>query len=186
MPRNLMSLLTAAILVASSVFAHSQAQNETELDHPSPAMTGERLVALIKQLDEAARGEANAWQFAVEQRQMILVFDDEADRMRLMSPIISTADLSGELAKRLLTANFDSALDARYAVGNEVVWSVFIHPLSPLTDKQFVSAVTQIFMAADTFGGTYSSGALVYQGGDSVEEYQRLERELRRRTAPSI
>ncbi|MBT8112371.1 MAG: hypothetical protein KJO81_07150 [Gammaproteobacteria bacterium] len=49
--------------------------------------------------------------------------------MRVIVPIVKVADIEeGELL-RLMQANFDSTLDARYSVANGVVWSAFIHLL---------------------------------------------------------
>jgi len=72
-----------------------------------------------------------------------------------------------------LQANFDSALDARYAVANGVLWSAYIHPLSSLQDKQFLEAVGQVVNLTSTFGSSYSSGALIFNGGDSKEIQRR-------------
>ena len=66
-----------------------------------------------------------------------------------------------------MQANFDSTLDARYSVANGVVWSAFILPLSPLSDEEFISGLAQAMTAATTFASTYSSGALIFRGGDS-------------------
>jgi len=38
-----------------------------------------------------------------------------------------------------MQANFDSALDARYAIAKGKLWSAFIHPLSELNEEQFFS-----------------------------------------------
>ena len=66
-----------------------------------------------------------------------------------------------------MQANFDTALDARYAIANGLVWGTFIHPLDSLTTRDFASGILQTKSLADTFGTTFSSGALSYGGGDS-------------------
>lgn len=168
-------------ILASVVFSASN----TLGDDTTP-MSDQHLVDLIKQIDPDTKGEGNSWQFSLENRPIILIFDTIADRMRLMTPVVESADLSAEVQIRVLQANFDSVLDARYAIANDLLWSVFIHPLSPLTENELISAITQVYMAAETFGVTYSSGALTFQGGDSVKEFEKLERELQRRLKPSI
>lgn len=47
------------------------------------------------------------------------------------------------------------------------MWATFIHPLSTLHDRQFISAIGQTVNLALTFGTTFSSGAMSFGGGDS-------------------
>ncbi len=117
---------------------------------------------------------------------MILIFDENADRMRMFTPIGPESALDPELMRRMLQANFDSALDARYAVAKELIWGVFIHPLSPLDDEQFASAVIQILNVADSFGSSFSSGLFTFGAGDSIEENRKLLEELRKLMNPVI
>lgn len=65
---------------------------------------------------------------------------------------------------RVLEANFHSALDARYATSDGVLYAAFIHPLSPLTEAEVRSAVAQVASLVRSFGTTYSSGELAYGG----------------------
>jgi hypothetical protein len=51
-----------------------------------------------------------------------------------------------------------------------VVWSAFIHPLSPLSDEEFIAGLAQALTVATTFGSTYSFGVLIFRGGDSDEK----------------
>jgi hypothetical protein len=82
---------------------------------------------------------------------------------------------------RLMQANFDSALDARYAVANGRLWGVFIHPLSPLEKNQFLSGLVQTVTVARTYGTGYTSGGAVFGGGDSNEIYRKLFEELQKK-----
>lgn len=59
-----------------------------------------------------------------------------------------------------MEANFHSALDARYAVSDGVLYSAFIHPLASLTERDLISGIGQTRQLALTFGRKYSSGAL--------------------------
>ncbi len=87
--------------------------------------------------------------------------------MRIMSPVVDNSALTPDLAVRLMQANFDSALDARYAIAKGKLWSVFIHPLSPLTDKELKSGLHQVVTLVRSYGGSFSSGGLQFGGGDS-------------------
>jgi len=65
-------------------------------------------------------------------------------------------------------------LDARYCIANGVLWSAFIHQLSILTDEELLSGLAQALTAAASFGTTYSSGALIFRGGDSSEQQRKF------------
>jgi len=85
--------------------------------------------------------------------------------MRLMSPIASADQITSAQLLSLLQANFDRTLDGRYAIGQGVVMSAFLHPLASLTDGELRAAIRQVAALADNFGGTLSSGDLQFTGG---------------------
>ena len=143
------------------------------------------IAEVIGALDSEAERSGNNWQFTVEERMLIVVNDANAGRMRIITPIAESANLPQEALERLMQANFDTALDARYAIGQGVVWGAFVHPLDSLTTRDFASGVLQTKSLADTFGTTFSSGVLNYGGGDSgailEEQLQELLEQLERR-----
>ena len=115
---------------------------------------------------------------AVRMGEIIMRID--ADRMRVLIPIEGTDDLSKDELLRLMQANFDSALDARYAIAQGQLWAAFIHPLSSLTDEEFLLGIGQTANVVASFGSTYSSGMFIFGGGDSAEiERKRFLEELR-------
>jgi hypothetical protein len=80
----------------------------------------------------------------------------------------------------LLQANFDSALDARYAIAQDTLWGTFIHPLSELSDEEFLVGLAQTVNVVTSYGTSYSSGMFIFGGGDSSDiERQRLIEELK-------
>ncbi|QMU60185.1 MAG: hypothetical protein GKR92_13475 [Gammaproteobacteria bacterium] len=130
-------------------------------------MDNARMHDLLQRVDPELEGELGSWIIAHEAVKAQIITDEKADRMRVIVPIVKVEDIEeGELL-RLMQANFDSALDARYSIANGVIWSAFIHPLSVLSDEEFISGLAQAMTAAATFGSTYSSGALIFRGGDS-------------------
>lgn len=178
-------VLTLALATVTAVWAQTHNDEPARSDSPQKTdqapMTPDRMADLLSRIDpETTRLESNQMHFSVAERAVLLVFDTDADRMRLMSPIIASDQLSEALLRRLMQANFDSALDARYAIAQGLLWSTFIHPLSDLTDELFMSAVGQVVNAAESFGTTYSSGALLYGGGDGAEEERELLEKLER------
>lgn len=147
-------------------------------DEDAGPMTGERLANLLKRLDTDARLDGTVVEFEVEGVPLVLVFDETADRMRLMSPVRKVDELEEGQLLRLMQANFDSALDARYAIANNVLWSVYVHPLASLSEEQFVVAVGQTINVVLTFGESYSSGVFIFNGGDSsaIERRKLIDR----------
>jgi len=139
-------------------------------------MTLTLLDELILRIDENAQREGNIWTLNYEELPVYIIADDSADRMRIMVPILESAELQQAQLYRILQANFESALDARYAIAQGVLWSAYLHPLKTLSDVQFFSGLAQTLNLMSTFGGSYSSGALLFQGGDGVEEKELQER----------
>lgn len=168
---------TAAALAITVLFilvVGRSAAQEPGAGAEAPAMTNQHLDQIIRRLDEGVQGRPGLWRLRIEGVQVTVITDENADRMRILVPVTEVDGLKqGELF-RLLQANFDSALDARYAVAKDIVWSAYIHPLGSLGDKEFLSGLGQTVNLALTFRAGYSSGALVFRGGDS-EELQRRE-----------
>ncbi len=69
-----------------------------------------------------------------------------------------------------MVANFDTAMDARYAIAQGGLWSTVLHPFAALTVDEFLSGFTQAVTLAGTYRTTYCSGALRFSGGDGVDK----------------
>jgi hypothetical protein len=132
-----------------------------------PPMTLERLDAIVRAIDPEVQTNGTMWQFTVNEVIVLVVTDEDADRMRAITPVRKAEDVTPEELTRLMQANFDSALDARYAIANDLLWSAFIHPLKPLGKNQLISGIGQVVNLAQSYGTLYSGGALQYGGGDS-------------------
>ena len=123
-------------------------------------------------LDEIISNEATQifesqlgfWKFEFCGRLTFVVTDETHNRMRIMTPVIESNELAGDDLIQLLNANFDRALDARYCINGDHLWSAFIHPLEELTDGLFLSGLNQVVTLADNYGTSFSSGALVFGG----------------------
>jgi HEAT repeat protein len=94
--------------------------------------------------------------------------------MRAVVPIRSSDGLSDDDVRRMMQANFDSALDARYAIAQGRLWAVFIHPLSALEKDQLISGLSQTVNLAKTYGSLYTGGAMLFGGGDSAAIHRGL------------
>ncbi|MEL7487598.1 MAG: type III secretion system chaperone [Pseudomonadota bacterium] len=154
---------------------------DAELGDPSVAAAAQ-LRAAVARIDPAAEFTANGAQFRVNQVPITLVYDLNADRMRLVAPVSALDDVEPEILVRLMQANFESALDARYAIAQGVIWSTFIHPLSTLDSEEFGSGIGQTVNLVTTFGGSYTSGAIIFGGGDNVTEERALIDSLQEKT----
>lgn len=147
----------------------------------SDPMTAERLGELIVRVDENAQFEVSTWAFTLVDLNVFVVYDMAADRMRILIPIGPAEDVPQEELLRMMQANFDSALDARYAVANGQLWGAFIHPLSELSDDEFLVGLAQTANVVLSYGTSYSSGLFTFGGGDSAEMQRELIEELRKK-----
>lgn len=175
-------LLAAFLFFTAAPLIAQEAETAPEVaPQAEPSMTMERLANIVLALDPDAQFRGPSIEFTVADIPVILIADPRADRMRAMVPIRAADGLDAAELMRLMQANFDSALDARYAVAQGRLWGVFIHPLSPLKSDQLVSGLAQTVNVARTYGQSYSGGAQVFGGGDSGGIYEQLLDELRKR-----
>ena len=137
-----------------------------------------RLRNIVQRIDPNAELLPNGATFRVQNIPVTLVYDINADRMRLISPASSIEELDAEMLVRLMQANFDTALDSRYALAGGILWATYLHPLSTLSSDQFGSGLGQTINLVATFGSTFTSGAIVFGGGDSTQQQRELIEEL--------
>ena len=130
-------------------------------------MTNDRLDGLIRQTSKTVKGEAGYWQIKIGGRDVLVITDARHNRMRIMSPVAAQDQLDKDELIRLLEANFGSALDSKYALRDQTLWSVFTHPLAELSDEQFLDCMAQVANLADNFGRSYASSNLIFGGGSS-------------------
>jgi len=143
-------------------------------------MNSKNLSRIISKVSDTAITTGNTIRFAYKERPLICVYDENANRMRIISPIVETKDLEEKHLLNALVANFHSALDVKYALSDEVMWAVFIHPLQELSEHQVIEAIRQVHTASVTFGSTYSSTNLVFPGNtkkiDSIQPKKLINR----------
>ena len=129
-------------------------------------MTNKKLDDLIRQITSDVVGQMGNWQFLINKRDILVITDERHNRMRIMSPVTTQDRLNEAELTRLLEANFSSALDAKYALRDQTLWSVFTHPLGELSDEQFLDCVAQVANLANNFGHSYASGNLFFGAGE--------------------
>ena len=122
----------------------------------------EELQGLLSEVAQDVEGDDGAWQFDLDDVRVACLTDARFDRMRLIAPVVEIDELTDEQRDECLQANFHTALDARYATSDGVLYAAFIHPLGSLTAEDLRSALTQVVNLVHTFGSSYSGGTLVF------------------------
>ncbi len=140
------------------------------IQSPAQEMTTEDLEKIFYVVSDSLRGERGNWQFMINGKIIACIADEKHNRMRIMSPIIEQSKLTSEDMAKLLEANYHTALDARYAISKNILWSIYIHPLHELSKDQVLNAIDQVYNAAATYGTTYTSSGLAFPKKAKEEE----------------
>jgi hypothetical protein len=138
-------------------------------------MTNETLGNIFTKTADSVHGTNGRWQFTIKDVLFICLTDSTHNRMRIISPIMETFQLSNELQTLALSANFHTALDVKYAISDNVLWSAFIHPLRELSEDQVEDAISQVYYGNINFGTTFSSTSLVFPGNQREKEPDKKE-----------
>lgn len=88
-------LLAASLALAAASLSAAHAQGEK-------AMTNARLDELIKRLDDKSRGRPGYWTLTIDEREVLVITDERADRMRIISGVAKADQLPPELLYRLM------------------------------------------------------------------------------------
>ncbi len=160
-------------LAALAVFASSRSL-PLHRRPPKPPMTLARIAEIVLLLDPGAQVAGSGLTLTIDDIPVLIVADPAANRMRAMVPIRSAEGMTPEELTRVMQANFDSALDARYAIAQGRLWGVFIHPLAELQRDQLISGIAQTVNVAKTYGTIYQSGGVTFGGGDSGDLQRAL------------
>lgn len=128
-------------------------------------MDNDRLGILIREAATEIHEERSGfWKFEIDSAVVFVITDQTHNRMRIMTPVGEVDSISSEQCQILLSANFDRALDARYCLNDNVVWSAYLHPLRELISSEFLGALSQVVRLAKNFGSSYSSTDIVFGG----------------------
>lgn len=144
----------------------------------SQNMNNEKMGTILESVSDSIQGQNGQWQFKVKDILLMCITDTKHNRMRIISPITEAKRLDDKLKSAALVADFHTALDVKYAIADDVLWSVYIHPLKELTEAQVRDAVSQVYAANITFGTTFSSTDLVFPGSQKKEETKKKKKSL--------
>ncbi|HHC79783.1 MAG TPA: hypothetical protein ENK46_07865 [Flavobacteriia bacterium] len=141
-------------------------------------MTNSDLEKIIYVVADSLRGTEGNWQFMIKDRILLCITDENHNRMRIISPIIEQKKLAYTDLLKLMEANFHTALDVKYAISDDILWSVFIHPLKELSKDEALSAINQVYTAAESYGTTYHSTNLTFPDKQKEEAQQKRKKKL--------
>jgi len=148
-------------------------------------MSISKLSEIITRVSDTAQQQNGTFKFIYKETILLCMTDENANRMRIISPVIEVVKLNDEELKNALLANFHTALDVKYAISEDILWSVFIHPLKELSERQVENAIDQVYNANVTFGTTYSSTSLIFPGNlqngdENIEEPKPKPKSLKK------
>ena len=124
-----------------------------------------RLEALLHRAFSNLKGEPGFWTAQLEDDLDIYVMTDEVqDRIRILIPVAEAERTDRDLLWVLLVANYELAVDARYAIHDGLVWCTFAHRLSWLTEAELDNALANVITLAKNTGTTFSSSDLMIGG----------------------
>jgi hypothetical protein len=133
-------------------------------------MTTQAMGKLLDSYVTELEGQPGFWRGVRNEVPVFVFSDDEHDRMRIMAPIGVIEELDSDLLHVLLQANYDRALDARYAMRGNELWSVVVHPLATLATDDLPSLFDQVVLLVKNTGTTFQSTELLFRSfpGDDI------------------
>lgn len=156
--------ISFVLVLSPIVLAQTEKQEEMLTENMDQTMSQQEMERIVKEMADEAKGESGVIEFIYQGIVMYLMSDVQHNRMRIISPIAEYNGLDKEVIDQAMQANFHTALDARYAVSDGVLYAAYIHPIAELEPKQLMFAVHQVANLAATFGTKFSSGALQFGG----------------------
>lgn len=126
-------------------------------------MTTQAMGKLLDSYLGDLEGQPGFWRGVRNEVPVFVFSDDEHDRMRIMAPIGVVEELDADLLHVLLQANYDRALDARYAMRGKELWSVVVHPLATLATDDLPALFDQVTTLVKNTGSTFASTDLVFR-----------------------
>ena len=179
--RTLLCVVALGLCLHVSVVAAEDGKDGSKAKNSKTAkMTNARLGALLKKRFDKLGGREGFWIVPIKAEKkgekdipLMIVTDERANRMRIMMPVRKfDKDKDKDLLLKLLKANFHSALDAKYAVNGDTIWSTFLHPLATLQEADLDNALSQVRTLRQNTGSSYSSGELQFGGGEPEKQPQ--------------
>ncbi|MDJ0531824.1 MAG: CesT family type III secretion system chaperone [Xenococcaceae cyanobacterium MO_207.B15] len=152
-------------------------------------MQAERITIILSEIfpqSTIERQTDKSWQVANETIRILILLSDDGSWLRILTPIAAQKDAQPFL-ENLMEANFDGTGEARYGLGQNVLWGLFQHSLESLTEEDFCSAIASVVSLAEkglsqAFQGVIENRireivqAAKTQGQTKEVTYQMIER----------
>ncbi|MGE0487419.1 MAG: hypothetical protein AB7Q81_24930 [Gammaproteobacteria bacterium] len=143
-PARFLAVMSTLLLAALPAIASA-----LEVGHIEP---------LLARLGIEAVGAGGQWRAVVAERAVMVIADEASGRLRIQAHVTAADALDEALLRRVLEADFGSAVDARYAIGGTTLWSLYVDDLADVDAARFAAALAQIANLAASFGHEYASG----------------------------
>lgn len=137
---------------------------------PGVAMNNHYLEGTLRSMTAEIEGGDGQWLLTWFDVEMIVISDENADRMRVIALIDGAAELNSDQLRFLLEANFERALDAKYTIWRDQVWATFVHPLSWLSPDELKAGVRQVVSLYQTYGTEFTSTGLTFSPSTGEDE----------------
>jgi len=125
-------------------------------------MSNKKIAKALNKITQELEGESGNWQVLYNDFPLFILTDESSNRMRIFTPIIEEMELKVGQMKRMLEANFHSALDAKYSLYEGFVIGIYTHPLQELDEVQMVDAMKQVVNLSKNFGTSYTSTDMMF------------------------
>jgi hypothetical protein len=155
-------LCFAWTLGACSTFSTLPEEASSGVHRVEGGMTQAELELAFGDLVDAIEGPPGSIRSQVAGVNVYLISEPAKDRMRLIVPVAGIKTLDARYLGTLLEANFESTLEARYAISDGAVHAIFIHSLSSLTQPEVESALRQVLNLKKNFGTSFSGGETIF------------------------
>ena len=126
-------------------------------------LTNKKLGKILKKHAIEIEGSDGGWELVLDRRPILVAADQNANRVRIFTFVAKLEEVNNDELEKLLRANFNSAVDAKYAIHNGLVMSIYSHPMDDLTELQVADALQQVDNLAENFRTSYSSTELPFQ-----------------------
>ena len=119
-------------------------------------MNTDQIETLLKSRFDNVELVNDRWEVSVGMSRLIVMAHHDTDRLRIMVPVAAVDHPDPQTFQRLLEANFITTMDARYAIYSDVLWAVFLAPLSTVSEHLFDTAITEVLQPlANNTGSSY-------------------------------
>lgn len=114
-------------------------------------MKVEEITTNLNQLfgsDSVKHETVDTWEIEKTNLRLLVILSENHTWLRILVPI-ATAIEARSLLPQLLEANFAATGEVRYALEQNVVWGVFYHRLTSLTQEDFQEAIASLITLAE-------------------------------------